>query len=155
VPTSLGPAQAPAEIPVAIVRPSVPAPERLGQLRRSEPAPPWRAGGPTIGTSEARAEGRVIGLATYLSGNTSLQPGRQYTIVVDGERLRFLGPIDTSPSAIALDLALRGIDAMVVESRLLVAQRTDRGGMAMAFMVDSLTSPARLATAIAEAAAER
>lgn len=97
-------------------------------------------------------ETRVLATAVYVTGSASLEPGRRYTIAIHGSRLRFLGPVDMDPSAVALDHAVGDVDATAIEGRLIVSDAGGRSLLVLAFMAVAGATPDGLAQAIVDAA---
>jgi hypothetical protein len=95
----------------------------------------------------------VSATGVYVTGTTKLEPGQRYSIAVDGSRLRVLGPLELTPSAVALDRPVAGIDAASVDGRLVISQRNGKSGLMLAFMSVTGMSPDAVAGAITRAAA--
>ena len=104
------------------------------------------------GTGSGVRDSHILATAIYVTGSTALESGQRYIIGIDGTRLRFLGPVDVDPSAVALDLDVRRVDATALEGRVLITQRGSRSGSVHAFMSVAGTTPDGLASAIVEAA---
>ena len=93
-----------------------------------------------------------LATATYIAGNTTLEPGGRYLVSIDAARLRLLGPVDVNPSVVALDFDIADMDASVTGGRLLISQHRDRSGAVLAFMGVAGMTPDGLASAIVQAA---
>jgi hypothetical protein len=104
------------------------------------------------GTGSGVRDSHILATAIYVTGSTALESGQRYIIGIDGARLRFLGPVDIDPSAVALDLDVRRVDATALEGRVLITQPGSRSGSVHAFMSVAGTTPDGLAAAIVEAA---
>ena len=104
------------------------------------------------GTEPAPVETRVLTTAVYVTGSTSLESGRRYLIAVHGPRLQVLGPVETDPSAVALDRALAEMDATASEGRLVISGPGGRSGTVLIFMSVAGTTPDMVAKAIVDAA---
>jgi hypothetical protein len=104
------------------------------------------AGGPAHDHDEAT---RGLATAVYVSGNTDLKPGHRYGIAVRNSSLQVLGPIETDPSQIALERPIAGMDARLVEGRLILGNAQ---GLVLAFMAVAGPRTQDVASTIVEAA---
>jgi hypothetical protein len=93
----------------------------------------------------------VLATGVYVTGRTSLEPGRRYAIAFYGSRLRFLGPIDIDPAAVALDRMLADVSATAMDGRLIISEPS-KSNIVLAFMAIAGTTPDHLAAAIVRAA---
>ena len=152
---------APLRAPQLEARPSAPevAPPLSGQERWRVPisTPPIegataRTVVPTAGIEPEPVETRMLTTAVYVTGSTSLESGRRYLITVHGPRLQILGPVETDPSAIALDRALAEMDATASEGRLVISGPGGRSGTVLIFMSVAGGTPEKVAEAIVDAA---
>ena len=107
---------------------------------------------PTAGIEPAPVETQMLTTAVYVTGSTSLESGRRYLIAVHGPRLQVLGPVETDPSAVALDRALAEMDATASEGRLVISGPGGRSGTVLIFMSVAGTTPDMVAKAIVDAA---
>jgi hypothetical protein len=96
-------------------------------------------------SSEAPA---IDATAIYVTGSSSLEPGRRYTIAVADGRLRVLGPVDVQPKAVALDRNIAGMEATTGNGRLMITEPGGRGGTTLAFMSIAGAAPEQLAERI-------
>jgi capsular polysaccharide biosynthesis protein len=96
----------------------------------------------------------VSATVVYVSGTSSLEAGRRYQLLIDGSQFRILGPLELDPSAVALDRAVAGLEASVVDGRLLISEPAGKSGFLLALMLTTGMSPVALAGAIVEAARE-
>jgi hypothetical protein len=78
----------------------------------------------------ARSTG-VIATAVYVTGTSNLVPGGRYGIAIRDSRLQLLGPAEVDPTRIALDRPVAGMDARMVEGRLILG---NPDGLTLAFM---------------------
>ena len=86
--------------------------------------------------------------AIYVTGNSSLEPGRRYGVALGEGRLRMLGPVDMEPSSIVLDREITGMEATTVNGRLMVSYPGSRGTTWLAFMSIAGLTPEQLAERI-------
>ncbi|HET7737494.1 MAG TPA: hypothetical protein VFK32_02870 [Tepidiformaceae bacterium] len=92
-----------------------------------------------------------LATAVFVTGTGRLEPGGRYAIVLEGSRLRFLGPTDQDPRAIVLDRAVGDIEAQAIAGRLLVSEPRSNSGLVLAFMSVSGPRTDALAEAITRA----
>lgn len=111
-----------------------------------------RPADPTAGVEPAPVETRMLTTAVYVTGSTSLESGRRYLITIHGPRLQILGPVETDPSAVALDRAVAEMDATATDGRLVISGPGGRSGTVLIFMSVAGTTPDLVATAIVDAA---
>lgn len=128
------------ELPSAAPSEPVAAPEH--RAVRTEPR--------AVATGQSDA-GRLA-TAVYVTGSTSLEPGRRYAIRINGPHLQVLGPMDLDPTVVALDRTLAEVHATANEGRLVISEPGGRSGFAVAFMSIAETTAEGLATAIVNAA---
>lgn len=141
--------------PTAPAKP--PPPVRTGRTETTKPLggpPAWVAATDLPATEPARTRSdagstRVLATAVYVTGNTNLESGHRYGIVIRDSRLQILGPTDIDPSQVALDRPIAGIDARSVEGRLILGNPQ---GLVLAFMAVAGPATKDLAATIVEAA---
>ena len=103
-----------------------------------------------------RGDTRSLPTATYITGNSTLEPGRRYAFRIDELRLELLGPLEIDPSSVALQLDIHEMDATSVAGRLLISQPTARSAPVLAFMsVAGATPDGLVATILAASRAAR
>lgn len=89
----------------------------------------------------------------FITGNVGLTAGSRYTLEIEVDTFRILGPVDVDPSRVALERPLRGIDATAFEGRLIVNEPNGAsGGVVLAFMSLAGGTPASIADAIVQRA---
>ena len=93
------------------------------------PTPP-----PGAEIDERTAEPVELATAVFVTGTGRLEPGRRYAIVLEGTRLRFHGPTDVDPRAVALDRSVGDVEAQALAGRLLLSEPRSGSGLALAFM---------------------
>jgi hypothetical protein len=75
--------------------------------------------------------------------------GSRYTLEVREARLRLLGPVETEPSTVALDVPIHTLDATSFGGRLVISERAAPGvGLVVVFMNLSGGDPERIADSI-------
>jgi hypothetical protein len=99
--------------------------------------------GPAVDVSAAPTQPRLLATGLYLGGTGRLDIGARYGIVVDGARLKVMGPFDGS--ILALERWLYGLTATVAQDRVLIAIGARNTSIALVFGSLSGMSATRLA----------
>jgi hypothetical protein len=89
--------------------------------------------------------------AIFVTGSGALEPGRRYEIRFDSKRLRVSGPVEVDPTAAALELDMREVDASSIGGRLLISHITRRSRSILRFKSLIGITPDDLAGDIARA----
>lgn len=106
-------------------------------------------------TAPASTDPGTLPTATYITGSSTLEPGRRYAFKVQESQLQLLGPVEIDPMAVALQFDIREMDATAAAGRLLLSRPLARSGPVLAFMSVAGVTPEALAQLIVDAAATR
>jgi hypothetical protein len=92
--------------------------DRLGARRPDVGGPHGAAMGSAM---EADPELSILAIGVFATGTEGLSVGSRYLIARSRDRLMIRGPVEPSPSYTELDLPLEGVEANLVEDRLVLS----------------------------------
>jgi hypothetical protein len=96
----------------------------------------------------------MLAIGVFVSGTERLQPGSRYLIARTSDRLIVIGPVESSPEHVEIDLPIAGVEANFVPDRLVISGwRTGRAKRRFVLAFHALAG--LTATAIDEALMER